>query len=104
LQSGNFNREFTAAGLGQPVVQRAAVVIIWTAMMLRCMVKYRDRAMRYIPMDLGHVCQNVQLAASAMGLGSCPIGAFFDDDFNELIGVDGEEETVVYLVTAGKLR
>jgi SagB-type dehydrogenase family enzyme len=55
-------------------------------------------------MDLGHVCQNVQLAASAMGLGSCPIGAFFDDDFNELIGVDGEEETVVYLVTAGKLK
>ena len=68
------------------------------------MVKYRDRAMRYIPMDLGHVCQNVQLAASAMGLGSCPIGAFFDDDFNELIGVDGEEETVVYLVTVGKLK
>jgi SagB-type dehydrogenase family enzyme len=73
-------------------------------MMLRCMVKYRDRAMRYIPMDLGHVCQNVQLAASAMGLGSCPIGAFFDDDLNELIGVDGEEETVVYLITVGKLR
>ena len=35
LQSGNFNRGFTAAGLGQPAVQRAAVVIIWTAMMLR---------------------------------------------------------------------
>lgn len=103
LQSGNFNRGFTAASLGQPVVQRAAVVIVWTAMMLRCMVKYRDRAMRYIPMDLGHVCQNVQLAASAMGLGSCPIGAFFDDDFNELIGVDGEEETVVYLITVGRL-
>ena len=104
LQSGNFNQGFTVAGLGQPAVQRAAVVIIWTAMMLRCMVKYRDRAMRYIAMDLGHVCQNVQLAASAMGLGSCPIGAFFDDDFNELIGVDGKEETVVYLVTVGKLR
>jgi len=103
LQKGDFNRAFTAASLGQPVVKRAAVVIIWTAMMLRCMVKYRDRAMRYIPMDLGHVCQNVQLAATAMGFGSCPIGAFYDDDFNELLGVDGEEETVLYLVTVGKL-
>jgi nitroreductase len=38
-----------------------------------------------------------------MGLGSCPIAAFYDDDFNELLGVDGEEETVIYLITVGKL-
>ena len=103
LQEGDFNRAFTDASLGQPVVRRAAVVIIWTAMMLRCMVKYRERAMRYIPMDLGHVCQNVQLAATAMDLGSCPIGAFYDNDINELLGVGGEEETVLYLITVGKL-
>ena len=103
LQEGNFNAELTAANLGQPVVRRAAVVFIWTAMMLRCMTKYRERAVRYIPMDLGHVCQNVQLAAAAMGFGSCPIGAFYDDDINELLGVDGEEETVLYLITVGKL-
>jgi len=104
LQDGNFNQLITAACLGQPVVRRAAVVFIWTAMMLRCMIKYRDRAMRYIPMDLGHVCQNVQLAATAMDLGSCPIGAFYDDDINELLGVDGEEEAVLYLITVGRLN
>ena len=103
MQNVNFSRVFVSASLNQPFVGRAAVVIIWTAMMLRCMTKYRDRAMRYIPMDLGHVCQNVQLAATAMGFGSCPIGAFYDDDFNELLGVDGEKETVLYLVTVGKL-
>jgi SagB-type dehydrogenase family enzyme len=85
------------------MLSRAAVVIVWTAVMLRCMAKYRDRAMRYIPMDLGHVCQNVQLAAVGMGLGSCPVAAFYDDDFNELLEVDGEEETVIYLITVGKL-
>ena len=104
LQDGNFNQLITTACLGQPVVRRAAVVFIWTAMMLRCMVKYRDRAMRYIPMDLGHVCQNVQLAATAMDLGSCPIGAFYDDDINELLGVDGEEEAVLYLIAVGRLN
>ena len=103
LKEGDFNRAFTTASLGQPVVRRAAVVIIWTAMMLRCMVKYRERAVRYIPMDLGHVCQNVQLAATALDLGSCPIGALYDDDINELLEVDGEEETVLYLITVGKL-
>ena len=104
LKEGDFNQIITAAALGQPVVRKAAVVIIWTAMMLRCMEKYRERAVRYIPMDLGHVCQNVQLAATALGLGSCPIGAFYDDEMNELIDVDGEEETVLYMVTVGKLR
>jgi len=103
LKDGSLNRDLTAACLGQPVVRRAAVVFIWTAMMLRCMVKYRDRAVRYIPMDLGHVCQNVQLAATAMDFGSCPIGAFFDDDINRLLEIDGENETVLYLITVGKL-
>jgi SagB-type dehydrogenase family enzyme len=103
LQEGDFNHQITAASLGQPVVRKAAVVIIWTAMMLRCMVKYRERAVRYIPMDLGHVCQNVQLAATGMGLGSCPIGAFYDDEVNSLLDLDGEDETVLYMITVGKL-
>jgi SagB-type dehydrogenase family enzyme len=103
LQEGDFNQQITAASLGQPVVRKAAVVIIWTAVMLRCMVKYRDRAVRYIAMDLGHVCQNVQLAATALGFGSCPIGAFFDDEINTLLELDGEEETALYMVTVGKL-
>lgn len=103
LKEGNFNSLITAASLGQPVVRKAAVVLIWTAMMLRCMVKYRERAVRYIGMDLGHVCQNVQLAATALGLGSCPIGAFYDDELNELLALGGEEETVLYMVTVGKL-
>ena len=104
LQEGDFNQQITAASLGQPVVRKAAVVFIWTAMMLRCMVKYRERAVRYIPMDLGHVCQNVQLAATGMGLGSCPIGAFYDDEVNALLDLDGEDETVLYMITVGKLR
>jgi nitroreductase len=38
-----------------------------------------------------------------MDLGSCPIGAFFDDDINQLLDIDGEDETVLYLVTVGKM-
>jgi SagB-type dehydrogenase family enzyme len=104
LKNGHFSDPLAAACLGQPVVGRAAVVIIWTAVMLRCMVKYRERAVRYIPMDLGHVCQNVQLAATALGLGSCPIGAFYDEEVNNLLDVDGQDETTLYLITAGKME
>ncbi len=54
-------------------------------------------------MDAGHIAQNLQLAATALDLGCCPIGAFYDDEINEVIGVDGEEETTIYLATAGKI-
>jgi len=43
------------------------------------------------------------LAATALELGSCPIGAFYDDELNKLVEVDGEEETVLYMITVGKL-
>ena len=72
LQEGDFNRAFTAASLGQPVVKRAAVVIIWTAMMLRCMVKYRDRAMRYIPYGFGACLPERSAGCNCHGSGFLP--------------------------------
>jgi len=41
------------------------------------------------------------LAAGALGLGVCSIGAFFDERINSIIGVDGIEETVIYLAAVG---
>ena len=38
-----------------------------------------------------------------MGLGPCGIGAFFDDEVNRLVEVDGEAESAVYLVSIGSI-
>jgi SagB-type dehydrogenase family enzyme len=65
--------------------------------------KYRQRAYRYIYLDAGHMAQNLYLVAEAIGLGVCAIGAFFDDKVNSIIGVDGLEETAIYLATVGWL-
>jgi SagB-type dehydrogenase family enzyme len=53
-------------------------------------------------MDAGHVCQNLLLAAEALGLGACPVAAFYDDALNGLLGLDGNEETVIYLAAVGR--
>jgi hypothetical protein len=37
-----------------------------------------------------------------MDLGCCGIAAFYDDEVNDLVGVDGQEETAIYLATVGK--
>ncbi|NIR27183.1 MAG: SagB/ThcOx family dehydrogenase, partial [Gammaproteobacteria bacterium] len=41
------------------------------------------------------------LAAEALGLGACPVAAFYDDELNRLLSLDGEEESVIYLAAVG---
>ncbi|MBW1677605.1 MAG: SagB/ThcOx family dehydrogenase [Deltaproteobacteria bacterium] len=103
IVQGNFGEHLTRAALDQAMVRRGAVLFIWTAIVLRSMSKYRNRCIRYIFMDAGHIGQNLQLAATAMGLGCCPIGAFYDEEINQVLRVDGEEETAIYLAAVGKL-
>jgi len=37
-----------------------------------------------------------------LALGCCAIAAIFDDEVNDLVGVDGQEETAIYLAAVGK--
>jgi len=101
LKRGNLARDVAAAALGQRMVMTAQVTFIWTAIVERSRWKYRQRAYRYIYLDAGHIGENLYLAAGALGLGVCAIGAFFDDKANNIIGVDGIEETVIYLAAVG---
>jgi len=75
---------------------------MWTAVFERCRWKYGERAYRYVYLDAGHIAQNLALAAVSLGLGSCQIAATFDDEVNELLGVDGEEESVLYMSVIGR--
>jgi SagB-type dehydrogenase family enzyme len=101
IKAGDFSVAFANAALGQSMVSDAPVCFIWTALVQRSKWKYRQRAYRYIYLDAGHIAQNLYLAGTAIGLGVCGIGAFFDDHINNLLGVDGVEETVVYLASLG---
>jgi SagB-type dehydrogenase family enzyme len=101
LKKGNVARELAEAALGQMIVMAAQVTFIWTAVVARSRWKYRQRAYRYIYLDAGHIGQNLYVAAGALGLGCCAIGAFYDDKANNIIGIDGVEETVIYLATVG---
>jgi SagB-type dehydrogenase family enzyme len=92
------------AALDQEVAFRANVVLLWTAIIQRSRWKYRQRAYRYIYLDAGHIAQNVALGAVALGLGSCQIAALYDDEANALLGVDGTEESTIYMTVVGRPR
>jgi len=104
LKTGNLGPRVAAAALDQPMCASAAAVFIWTAVVNRSKWKYGQRAYRYLYLDAGHLGHAVALAAEAQGLGSCAIGALYDDEVNALLGVDGVEETVVYMTVVGRRR
>ena len=70
-------------------------------MLERSRWKYGERFARYVLLDAGHIAENVALAATALGLGTCQVAAFFDEEAAAILGVD-HVEPVVYMSTVGR--
>lgn len=101
VHPGDCRRALAEACLSQQFMGSGAAAFIWTGILNRAMSKYRERAIRYLFLDAGHICQNLMLAATALGLGCCPVGAFFDEEVERLTRVDGMEEVALYLAAVG---
>jgi len=101
LQPGDFRSTVARAALDQDFMATANVVFIWTAVFERSKWKYSQRAYRYVYLDAGHIAQNVALAAVSLGLGSCQIGALYDEEVDSILEIDGEQESVLYLTAVG---
>ncbi|XES76718.1 MAG: SagB/ThcOx family dehydrogenase [Candidatus Bathyarchaeia archaeon] len=102
LKLGAFGDAIARSALGQEMCSDAAAVFVWTAVFARPKWKYRQRAYRYVYIDAGHIAQNLALSATSLGLGTCQIGAFYDDELNSLFELDGETESVIYLSVVGQ--
>ncbi|MBU0943040.1 MAG: SagB/ThcOx family dehydrogenase [Proteobacteria bacterium] len=91
-----------AACLDQKFMAQSAVSFLWSSIFRRCMTKYGNRGLRYVLLDAGHICQNLLVAAEAIGCGGCPVAAFYDDEVNDLLQLDPGEESIVYAAAVGK--
>ena len=89
------------AALGQESVLTAPAVIVITAVYRRTAERYGDRRTpRYVHMEVGHAAQNVLLQAVSLGLGSVPVGAFYDDRVHEVLALPADHEPL-YLLPVG---
>jgi SagB-type dehydrogenase family enzyme len=101
LQQGDFRAAVMQAGLWQDFLGQASICFILSAIFQRTRWKYHERTYRYVLLEAGHIGQNLYLAATSMGLGACAVGAFLDDELNDLLGLDGEEEAALYVISVG---
>jgi len=102
IRKGFFGDVISQLAIFQEFFSSASLIFLWTCVLNRTLSKYGDRGLRYIFMDVAHACQNVLLCAEEIGLKACPVGAFFDEELNEFLGVNPEEERIVYSATVGK--
>jgi SagB-type dehydrogenase family enzyme len=92
----------TTACFDQQFILRSGAVFLWTAVPYRMTWRYGERGYRDLHLDAGHVCQNLYLAAEAVGCGVCAIAAFDDDVMNAILGINGTDQFLIYLATVGK--
>lgn len=88
---------------GAKWIEDVAVVFIITGVLDRTSIKYGDRGYRYILLEAGHLGQNMCLLATEMGLGSCPIGGYIDNEVNKLLDINLQKEFALYLIAIGKI-
>ncbi|KUH33090.1 nitroreductase [Thermococcus celericrescens] len=89
VKEGDYRRALQRAALDQSWVGRAAVDIVLVAYYERTTHYYGERGIRYVHMEAGHIGQNLYLQATALNLGIVAVGAFYDDQVAEIIGVEG---------------
>lgn len=94
--------KLTEASVGQSFVGNAPAVFIWSCKPYLGEWRYMGESHKVMLIDAGHVCQNLYLAAEALGLGTVGIGAYSQKLIDKLLNLDGEEEFVVYYAPVGK--
>ncbi|MDP3918025.1 MAG: SagB/ThcOx family dehydrogenase [Candidatus Woesebacteria bacterium] len=82
-------------------IKKSALLFVITAVFDRTEIKYQDRGYRHILTEYGHMAQNLYLMGTGLGLGVCSIGGFNDNGINELLDIDGLDESVVGVVAVG---
>jgi SagB-type dehydrogenase family enzyme len=101
--AGALRRAARAAALDQDVVGDAAVVFVLSAdrHVLAADALGPARGYRHALLEAGLVGERAYLQATALGLGVCGVGAFYDDEISALAAVDPAREWVLHLVAVG---
>jgi SagB-type dehydrogenase family enzyme len=100
----DLSEKVVEATLGQPFTGSAPVTFVWTAVPYRMEWRYDLAAHKVIALDAGHVCQNLYLAASTIGAGTCAVAAYDQENMDKLLRVDGKDEFAIYLAPVGKVK
>jgi SagB-type dehydrogenase family enzyme len=83
-------------------IENAAAAVLLTNVFGRYTRRYANRGYRYALIDSGHIGENLRLAASSFGFADSSALRFWDDQLNDLLGIDGRSEAVCAIHAVGR--
>lgn len=101
VAEGDWRAKLATAALEQDRLANAPVTIVITAVYERTARKYKQRAERYVHMEVGHAVENVHLQAVALDLGTVVVGAFDDAEVKRVLSLPANEQPLC-LMPIGK--
>ena len=84
--------ELTEKALMQSWAKSSAAMIVISAVYERTTVKYGQRGIRYVHMEVGCAAQNIYLQATSLNLGTTFIGAFDDEKVKSILNLATDEQ------------
>jgi SagB-type dehydrogenase family enzyme len=101
MRRGDLQDDVRAATVYDEAALGCAVLFVVSATFWRTRFKYGLRGYRFALLECGHLAQNLLLAATALGLAAVPLGGFYDRRVDRLLGLDGVNESALYMVAVG---
>ncbi len=103
VSAGRYLGEMATVCLGQEWLRNAAVLFVFLTDIEGLDNTLGPRGYRYAMLDAGRIGQAVYLGATALGLGCCGVGAFYDEEARRLLDLS-KNAFMLYLVAAGRVK
>ena len=103
VRPGRLNCDMAAACLDQKWLKNAALQFCFLANLDQLDRNWGARGYRYAMLEAGRLGQRIYVAAAALGLGCCGIGALYDNEARTLLGIN-KNSALLYLVAAGPVK
>lgn len=89
--------ELYDVSLSQSSIKNASVVLVFSAVYDRTTVKYGERGIRYVHIEVGHAAENVFLQTVSLGLSAVVIGAFHDEEVQKVLCLKHDERPLLLM-------
>ena len=103
VTSGNFTQMAAHICLDQAWLTQAAVHFLFLTNLELLDQTWGARGYRYAMLTAGRMGERLYLVATALGLGCCGIGAFYDWEAADLLGLN-DNARLLYLVAVGPVK
>ena len=79
------------------MIRNAPVSFVISTVYPRITGKYGSRGLRYAHMEAGHAAQNVCILGVELGIGTCTVGAFEDEEVRKVLKLPANEDPLYIL-------